>query len=91
MRDAMNRLAQFLGRRRRWVVAAWVVLIREDPRRCADSTRDAVSQIKQYCADAGRPRGLRYPFLTRYFSTRCSTGVRTTSAAMVTPVVMKAR
>ena len=27
MRDAMNRLAQFLGRRRRWVVAAWVLIL----------------------------------------------------------------
>ena len=27
MRDAMNRLAQFLGRRRRWVVAAWVLIV----------------------------------------------------------------
>jgi RND superfamily putative drug exporter len=27
MKDAMNRLAQFLGRRRRWVVAAWVLIV----------------------------------------------------------------
>jgi uncharacterized membrane protein YdfJ with MMPL/SSD domain len=27
MRDAMNRLAQFLGRRRRWVVAAWAAIV----------------------------------------------------------------
>jgi uncharacterized membrane protein YdfJ with MMPL/SSD domain len=27
MRDAMNRLAQFLGRRRRWVLAAWVLIV----------------------------------------------------------------
>src|SRR3954468_19593227 len=27
MKDAMNRLAQFLGRRRRLVVAAWVVIV----------------------------------------------------------------
>jgi len=27
MRDAMNRLAQFLGRRRRWVLAAWVSIV----------------------------------------------------------------
>jgi uncharacterized membrane protein YdfJ with MMPL/SSD domain len=27
MREAMNRLAQFLGRRRRWVLAAWVVIV----------------------------------------------------------------
>jgi uncharacterized membrane protein YdfJ with MMPL/SSD domain len=27
MKDAMNRLAQFLGRRRRWVVAAWVLVV----------------------------------------------------------------
>jgi uncharacterized membrane protein YdfJ with MMPL/SSD domain len=27
MKDAMNRLAQFLGRRRRWVVAAWVLIL----------------------------------------------------------------
>ncbi len=27
MRDGMNRLAAFLGRRRRWVVAAWVVIL----------------------------------------------------------------
>jgi RND superfamily putative drug exporter len=27
MRNAMNRLAQFLGRRRRWVVAAWVLIV----------------------------------------------------------------
>jgi uncharacterized membrane protein YdfJ with MMPL/SSD domain len=27
MRDAMNRLAEFLGRRRRWVLAAWVVIV----------------------------------------------------------------
>jgi uncharacterized membrane protein YdfJ with MMPL/SSD domain len=27
MRDAMNRLAQFLGRRRRWVLAAWVLVV----------------------------------------------------------------
>src|SRR4051795_8150368 len=27
MKDAMNRLAQFLGRRRRWVVAAWILIV----------------------------------------------------------------
>jgi uncharacterized membrane protein YdfJ with MMPL/SSD domain len=27
MRDAMNRLAEFLGRRRRWVLGAWVVIV----------------------------------------------------------------
>jgi uncharacterized membrane protein YdfJ with MMPL/SSD domain len=27
MKDAMNRLAQFLGRRRRWVVGAWVLIV----------------------------------------------------------------
>jgi uncharacterized membrane protein YdfJ with MMPL/SSD domain len=27
MRDAMNRLAQFLGRRRRWVIAAWALIV----------------------------------------------------------------
>jgi uncharacterized membrane protein YdfJ with MMPL/SSD domain len=27
MKDAMNRLAQFLGRRRRWVLAAWVLIV----------------------------------------------------------------
>ncbi|HET9153274.1 MAG TPA: MMPL family transporter [Solirubrobacterales bacterium] len=27
MKDAMDRLAQFLGRRRRWVVAAWVLIV----------------------------------------------------------------
>jgi len=27
VKDAMNRLAQFLGRRRRWVVAAWVLIV----------------------------------------------------------------
>jgi len=27
MKDAMNRLAQFLGSRRRWVVAAWVLIV----------------------------------------------------------------
>src|SRR3954451_8199315 len=27
MRDVMIRLAQFLGRRRRWVVAAWVLIV----------------------------------------------------------------
>src|SRR4051812_49869406 len=27
MRDVMIRLAQFLGRRRRWVVAAWVSIV----------------------------------------------------------------
>jgi RND superfamily putative drug exporter len=27
MKDAMNRLAQSLGRRRRWVVAAWVLIV----------------------------------------------------------------
>jgi len=27
MKDVMNRLAQFLGRRRRWVVAAWVLIV----------------------------------------------------------------
>jgi RND superfamily putative drug exporter len=27
MKDAMNRLAQFLGRRRQWVVAAWVLIV----------------------------------------------------------------
>ena len=27
MKHAMNRLAQFLGRRRRWVVAAWVLIV----------------------------------------------------------------
>ena len=27
MKDAMNRLAQFLGKRRRWVVAAWVLIV----------------------------------------------------------------
>jgi len=27
MRDAMNRLAQFLGRRRRWVLGAWVLIV----------------------------------------------------------------
>jgi RND superfamily putative drug exporter len=27
MRDAMNRLAGFLGRRRRWVLAAWVAIV----------------------------------------------------------------
>jgi uncharacterized membrane protein YdfJ with MMPL/SSD domain len=27
MRDAMNQLAGFLGRRRRWVVAAWVLIV----------------------------------------------------------------
>src|SRR3954447_13100574 len=27
MKDAMNRLAQFLGRRRPWVVAAWVLIV----------------------------------------------------------------
>src|SRR3954452_6683671 len=27
MKDAMNRLAQFLGRRRRWVVAVWVLIV----------------------------------------------------------------
>jgi uncharacterized membrane protein YdfJ with MMPL/SSD domain len=27
MRDAMDRLAQFLGRRRRWVFAAWVLIV----------------------------------------------------------------
>jgi RND superfamily putative drug exporter len=27
MKDAMTRLAQFLGRRRRWVVAAWVLIV----------------------------------------------------------------
>jgi uncharacterized membrane protein YdfJ with MMPL/SSD domain len=27
MKDAMNRLAQFLGRRRRWVVAAWALIV----------------------------------------------------------------
>jgi uncharacterized membrane protein YdfJ with MMPL/SSD domain len=27
MRTSMNRLAEFLGRRRRWVVAAWVVIV----------------------------------------------------------------
>jgi RND superfamily putative drug exporter len=27
MRDVMNRLAQFLGRRRRWVLAAWVLIV----------------------------------------------------------------
>jgi uncharacterized membrane protein YdfJ with MMPL/SSD domain len=27
MKDAMNRLAQFLGKRRRWVVGAWVLIV----------------------------------------------------------------
>ena len=27
MKDVMNRLAQFLGRRRRWVLAAWVLIV----------------------------------------------------------------
>jgi uncharacterized membrane protein YdfJ with MMPL/SSD domain len=27
MRDAMNRLAQFLGRRRRWVLGAWIAIV----------------------------------------------------------------
>ena len=27
MKAAMNRLAQFLGRRRRWVLAAWVLIV----------------------------------------------------------------
>jgi uncharacterized membrane protein YdfJ with MMPL/SSD domain len=27
MRDSMNKLARFLGRRRRWVVAAWVLIV----------------------------------------------------------------
>src|SRR3954447_5556232 len=27
MKDAMNRLAQLLGRRRRWVVGAWVLIV----------------------------------------------------------------
>jgi len=27
MRDGMNRLAAFLGRRRRWVVGAWVLIV----------------------------------------------------------------
>jgi uncharacterized membrane protein YdfJ with MMPL/SSD domain len=27
MRDAMNRLAQFLGRRRRWVLGGWVLIV----------------------------------------------------------------
>src|SRR5258706_3050393 len=27
MRTTMNRLAEFLGRRRRWVLAAWVVIV----------------------------------------------------------------
>nr|MDQ3726587.1 hypothetical protein [Actinomycetota bacterium] len=27
MRDAMTRLAEFLGRRRRWVLAAWVAIL----------------------------------------------------------------
>ena len=27
MKDAMNRMAQFLGRRRRWVVGAWVLIV----------------------------------------------------------------